>query len=158
MTDNEKVKTGLIYCASNKDAPEGACPYGKSCEDCDGIQLLKAEALAAIIRTEAGLEVMQDNRDQLFQAKEMLIRAIGQYKAERDAAIERCRIAVMDMQLVGETGNPCLVCGYYHPELPGDRKCDLMGTDCAWMWDKLQRSDYMRGIEDVKGKHTDKDY
>lgn len=159
MNENEKVKTGLLYCASSKDAPAGACPYGKSCEDCDGIQRLKAEALTAIIRTEAGLEVIRDNRDLLQQAYETTRRAAEQYKAERDAALERFRIALADLQLVGETGNPCVVCGYYHPELPGDRKCDLMGTHCAWMWAKLQRSDYLRGgFEDGKGEHIGKDH
>lgn len=158
MNENEKVKTGLLYCASSKDAPAGACPYGKNCEECDGIQRLKAEALAAIIRLEAEAKRLKADNTQLQVAFDAMSRDVGRFKAERDAALDEYQQALVDMKLVGETNNACLVCGYYHPERTGDRKCDLMGTHCAWMWDKLQRSDYMRGIEDVKGKHTDKDY
>lgn len=154
MTENEKVKTGLIYCASSKNAPDGACPYGKSCEECDGIQSMKAEALAAIIRLEAEAKRLKADNTQLQVAFDAMSRDVGRFKTERDAAIDRYQEALLDMKLVGETNNACLVCGYYHPERTGDRKCDLMGTHCAWMWARLQRIDYMRRIEDESGKRS----
>lgn len=50
----QKVKEGLKYCSRNEIAPDGACPYGKNCEECDsdGIQVLKADALKCIEQLE----------------------------------------------------------------------------------------------------------
>lgn len=62
MSENERVKTGLIYCTSDRTVSDGACPYSKNCDDCDGIQVLKKDALLAIIRLEAEVKTLKAER------------------------------------------------------------------------------------------------
>lgn len=54
MKTDEEIKLGLELCCQDGNVSNGKCPYGRDCEECDsdGIQRLKADALALINRLE----------------------------------------------------------------------------------------------------------
>ena len=54
MKTDAEIKLGLELCCQDENVSNGRCPYGRDCEECDGdgIQRLKADALALIERLE----------------------------------------------------------------------------------------------------------
>lgn len=52
MKTDDEIKLGLEFCCQDGNVSNGKCPYGRDCEECDGIQRLKADALALINRLE----------------------------------------------------------------------------------------------------------
>ena len=55
MKSPDEIKLGLELCSQDANVvPNGRCPYGRDCEECDsdGIQTLKADALAYIKQLE----------------------------------------------------------------------------------------------------------
>ena len=61
MKKPNEIKLGLEFCSQDASVvPNGRCPYGRDCEECDsdGIQTLKADALAYILQLEERIDLM----------------------------------------------------------------------------------------------------
>ena len=61
MKKPNEIKLGLEFCSQDASVvPNGRCPYGRNCEECDGdgIQTLKADALAYILQLEERVDLM----------------------------------------------------------------------------------------------------
>ncbi len=61
MKTDDEIKLGLELCCQDGNVSNGKCPYGRDCEECDsdGIQQLKADALALINQLEEEIMCMR---------------------------------------------------------------------------------------------------
>lgn len=53
-----------------------------------------------------------------------------------------------DLTLACTSGNPCLVCGHYRPDMQGMQKCELNEWVCKWTWRGAQDAAVSAGQDD----------
>ena len=127
----EEIKKWLEPC---KEANCSACFNEYNCKR-------EAEALAYIQQLECERDEARNDLDTINYANTELHSAYEAMKRERDAAVE-------DLTLACTSGNPCLVCGHYRPDMQGMQKCELNEWVCKWTWRGAQDAAVSAGQDD----------